>query len=879
MRRSLSLVLVAAMLLSMVVFTIPSASAAAEEPELDWGNAYATAYRFGGEVRYHAVTGPNAFDAQPAQDYDIVNYEVRPSTDDVIELDGTIDDGEWGKPSISISSDYASKFSGKNGQKNVDIDSPSKENTYYYTNFKQTTSGVNYAPLQFDAYFLWDEDFFYMAVDVLDLDGHTNQKKSNTEGAWNGDAIQFRIDPDGPNSKVDGKDYDAKVNPYPWKRFQHAWNETYSEFPNFIVSLTEYDKKAFVERWDAAKRYNIVEVPPTEAGGETTYTGSEMDVSQGVGDYGWDPVYASVTTKQLNADPAAGYFFRYQTQYEVAIPWEYVDSAKEILESGEYFEPEAGMQLGFALALMNGQYGLGGDFDSFLEWGNGVTRDASTHHYEVAGGSNCLVLDDTPFREADICTHETFAEPTCESGYKCTNCGYEKGHSLGHVFEYSNASLPTADAVGGITGTCTREGCGYVVKKFIPKTTYETVGSFTEDQTNLTALPDYFDVSDTEEGEAGWTKQWAYSDGSAYKDPVTGKTRSSYEVWNGQAVANLTQLNFTGTAFFEDTAKDMLSWSYSMDVNLQGYSFAKEDGDLDDNANNMYGASGYTSGIYMTFGGNEKNGYNGGLFYIPDEDQYYFAIIRANRSESQKIHSIEEMEKWAIAYNKVDKATAQELISFNEWHNLKVVYDDITQTSFVFWDDELMVAAFTDLRKHSRGENTGSAVMRTFDVQFYAKNIVVERLKSGDPIPDEDNKPDEPGPGGKYTATINGEATEYAAGDQVTLKAEGFYVENKLGYRFANWSGDVDAIADTTKNETTFTMPAKNVTITSVYTLIGDTDGNGEVTPADSVLVIRMAGGNRPIASAGDINGDGDVTSADTVLMKRYLVGSYIPEK
>ena len=46
MRRSLSLVLVAAMLLSMVIFTIPSASAATEKPKLDWGNAYATAYRF-----------------------------------------------------------------------------------------------------------------------------------------------------------------------------------------------------------------------------------------------------------------------------------------------------------------------------------------------------------------------------------------------------------------------------------------------------------------------------------------------------------------------------------------------------------------------------------------------------------------------------------------------------------------------------------------------------------------------------------------------------------------------------------------------------------------------------------------------------------------
>lgn len=61
--------------------------------------------------------------------------------------------------------------------------------------------------------------------------------------------------------------------------------------------------------------------------------------------------------------------------------------------------------------------------------------------------------------------------------------------------------------------------------------------------------------------------------------------------------------------------------------------------------------------------------------------------------------------------------------------------------------------------------------------------------------------------------------------------------------------------------------------------LIGDTNGDGVLAPADALLVARMAAGNMPMASAGDINGDGDVTSADVILMKRYLVDSYIPTK
>lgn len=874
MRRSISLVLVAAMLLSMVIFAIPGASAAAEEPKLDWGNAYATAYRFDGEVRYHEVTGTETLNATASEDSEIIT-NWGDEANGVIEMDGKIDEGEWGKPALSISSEYASKFSGKAGQRNVEIDTPSKENTFFYMNYKRNQQGITYAPLQFDAYFLWDNEYLYMAVDVVDLDGHTNATTADRqEGAWNGDAVQFRIDPDGPNSIVDGEGYDGKVNPYPWKRSEHpGWDETYSEFPNFIVSLTQdtTNKKAFVERWDAARRYNVVEVPPTEPGGEVTYTGSQSDVASGTDI--WGPVYASVTTKERSdlIDYENGYYFPAQTQYEIAIPWEYMDSAKEILESGEYFTPEAGMELGFALALMNGQRGITGDYDSYLEWGNGVTRDATYNHYEVAGGSNCLVLDGTSYKEADVCTHETFADPTCEDGYKCTNCGYEKGHSLGHVYTYSDASVATADTRGGITGTCTREGCGYVVKKFIPETTYETVTSFTED---MKAFPDAFDTAEDEASECGWTRQWAYSDGTPYKDSE-GKTRNSFEILDGKAVANLTQLNFTGTAFWTDSISDMLSWSYSMDVNMTGYSFPTENEDPDENANNMYGEIGYTSGIYCTFGGNERNGYNAGLFYIPDEEQYYFAIIRGNRTENSKIHSTEQLEKWALAYNKVDKDTAAKFL--NEWHNIKVVYDETTQTAFVFWDDELMTSAFIDFRKHDRGNSDWAPVMRTFDVQFYAKNVVIERLTPGNPIPDEDNKPTDPS--GKYTATIDGVATEYAAGDQVTLKTEAFYVKDKLGYRFANWSGDVEAISDTTKNEITFTMPAKNITITSVYTLIGDTNGDGVLAPADALLVSRMAAGNIPVSSAGDINGDGDVTSADVILMKRYLVDSYLPEK
>lgn len=875
MRRSISLVLVAAMLLSVMIFTVPSASAATGiEPKLDWGNSYATAYYYGGMVEWHEVKGTSVNNAKADVDATEPELNMRKdySTDDVIKLDGTIDEGEWGKKSLSVSSEYAGRSSGKNGQRNPDIDEPSKDNAYYFTNFNQPAS-TKYSELQYDAYFLWDEEFFYMAVDVQDPDGFYNMKQSAQEGAWNGDALQFRIDPDGPNSVVDGKGYDAKVTQYPWARseMKNGWQERYSEFPNFIISLTapmntsiNGSTNAFVERWDAAKRYNIVE----EAGddGKTYLSGSEMDVSEGAFDGGknWDPVYASVTTKRIEG-------MNFRTQYEIAIPWAYMDSAPEIIASGNYFTPEAGKQLGMALTLFNGPRGAQNGYTCSLSWGNGVTNGASYHHYEVDGGSNCLILDDTPFREADICEHETFADPTCENGYKCTKCGYEKGLSLGHTFEYSNASLPTADATGSITGTCTK--CGTIVRRTIPKTEYEELGFFKASDTGLSMMPAPFDASDEEDGRSGWTKMWTYTDGTPYKD-ASGKTRNAYEVLNGEAVVNLTNLNFTGTAFYGESYDNMLSYSQAMDVYMTGYSFPKEDDPDDANTNNMVGESGYTSGIYVTYGGNEKNGYNGGLFYIPDDDQYYFALIRFNREETNKIHNCAQFEKWALAYKKVSKEDAADFL--NNWHNLKFVYDDTTQTGFVFWDGELQVAGFIPLAKHSRGNGGTSIVTRTFDVQFYAKNIVWEKLNPGEEIPDVITRPGEQT---TFTATINGVEYQYAAGEEVALTADAFYLDGNWGYRFEAWTGDVAAVNDVTAGTTTFVMPAQDVTITPTYYLIGDIDGNGVVDAMDAATIVRMASGAVTPTLKGDIAGTGAVDAMSAANIARYIVGKYTPTK
>lgn len=130
-----------------------------------------------------------------------------------------------------------------------------------------------------------------------------------------------------------------------------------------------------------------------------------------------------------------------------------------------------------------------------------------------------------------------------------------------------------------------------------------------------------------------------------------------------------------------------------------------------------------------------------------------------------------------------------------------------------------------------------------------------------------------------YKATINGVVYEHPVGQQATLAADPFYVSNGWGYRFAGWSGDTDTVADPASSNTTVTIPAKDITLQAEYILIGDTDGNGDITPADALQISRMSVQNIPETAAGDIDRDGVITSADVVYMKRYLVGNFVPSK
>ena len=69
---------------------------------------------------------------------------------------------------------------------------------------------------------MWDEDFFYMAVEYTDTDGNVNSRTAGAGENWNGDSIQFRLDPAGANAVVGGQGYDPTVDSFPYIPSEHG---------------------------------------------------------------------------------------------------------------------------------------------------------------------------------------------------------------------------------------------------------------------------------------------------------------------------------------------------------------------------------------------------------------------------------------------------------------------------------------------------------------------------------------------------------------------------------------------------------------------------------------------------------------------------------
>ena len=261
-----------------------------------------------------------------------------------------------------------------------------------------------------------------------------------------------------------------------------------------------------------------------------------------------------------------------------------------------------------------------------------------------------------------------------------------------------------------------------------------------------------------------------------------------------------------------------------------------------------------------------------GLFVFDTADgnqRYLFAIASTDICNSRK-NDIDGFIANCEVYKEVDHSVVAE----NQWHEQVFFYDDDAQYAAVYWDGELMVSAHNSLFKYLTSLSEGSryAIYRRMDIPFYAKNIQVGESGLASTFV---------GGTQSYTATVNGEAATYSEGATVNLTATNgsFYKSEGRAYRFAGWVADGVEIADAKNPETTFTMPANDVTVNESYIVIGDLNLDGKINATDANLMKRMITGGIAQTNAADINNDGKVNAQDANNLKAMVLGQYSPIK
>lgn len=889
MRKILSLILVAAMFVSMIILP-----AGAAEAKIEDENAKVVANYFDGTLEYCAAPGEEPI-------------AVKAGGASKITIDGHIDDGEWGNNVIHVDSKFAANNQNAVGKWLTDkmndamFNHPSAENTYFY----QAEDAAIDGSLSYDLYLLWDDDYLYLAARVDDPYNHRAGKTTySTDGTpefWMGDSLQFMVDTDGPNSA--SRAVDQKYSYYVEHNIKHdtskgpdvvtfnnrPWagdvikegtnNAKYRAVPSFVVTT---NKSGEVSACDSSHRYtpHIDEAKPDNGtvwdwsylnnGGENGYdTMTGYWYEQGVASYlGALPVNYG---EKNNPD--------YVTDYEVAIPWEMITRTNEDGTFKDKFAPQIGTELGMSVVVFNSSLGSStkGGFESWLGWGSGICNSQTDYDYQTAGGSNQVTLSGTNYKDDAGCVH-TFAEATCMAAETCTKCGYQRGFETGHDFVTTNDVLPTGEVNGGATAVCST--CGAVENLVFEANKADTAyQSFYETDEAISGAfssgwtANWYDTTDdiTTEAHEGKMLYYKDTDGSLKAKTAFDKSTFGYSVadcaTNGEGLfyADGTpatiqpDVNFTtqtGTYFDSDSITGE-NFTYKIDVYPTSYS--------------EEGALGYVNGLYNWFGKRNAD-YMAGLFVFnghTDSPRYLFAIASTELCNTLK-NDIDAFMAKCEVYKEVDYS----VVEANKWHQHVFFFDDSASYAALYWDGELMVSAHNPQFKYVKpmADSSRYALYRRMEIPFYAKNIEVGNSSLASHYIST---------GSGYTVTVNGNEETHAKGETVEITASRgtFYVEGANSYRFVGWTAEGVTLTDANSATTTFTMPENDVTVTENYVVIGDTDLDGRITARDSLYLKKMIVGIFAQVPAADINLDGKVNAYDSLMLRNMLSGKYSPTK
>lgn len=175
MKKTITWVLLAAMLLSAVALAIP----------------------VGAETLYIQEVQADLFTTPPT-------------------IDGYISIQEWGRSNFTVRSGDAARISS----------SEPLNNAFFYW---RPGYGTDQTTMSYEVWLRWDANYFYVGVKVEDPDGHS--LKGGKGNTWNGDAMQIFVDYLGANSLVGGNTYVPQMGPTPW-RYK-------DQVPDFLVGYPQ----------------------------------------------------------------------------------------------------------------------------------------------------------------------------------------------------------------------------------------------------------------------------------------------------------------------------------------------------------------------------------------------------------------------------------------------------------------------------------------------------------------------------------------------------------------------------------------------------------------------------------------------------------------